>query len=220
MIEILNYTQNPLSHIGRIAGICWNSDVSTSEKNKKRAINCINNEHGRVMEYVDIEIVISEYSARMIRELYTSIIGVSRLQESTRYVDCTKFDYYIPDTILNNIDALKEYHRTMNNIKIGYENLLKLGIAKEDIANVLPLGMYTKIVLKINLRALDTLFETRTCTRAYKEYRLFMQELKSKLSRLGDEWKYICDNVLKTKCDKSGVCSEKFSCHRHPQVNN
>jgi len=215
MIRIINYTKNPISYMGEVAGICWGSDTTSLDKNSKRGMSCIKANHGRVMEYPDITIEIDEYSARMIRELYTSIVGVTRLQESTRYVNCSKFDYYIPNSIKNNDSALALYENLMEIIGLNYDQLEILGIPKEDIANVLPIAMYTKVVLKINLRALINLYEVRECSRVYKEYRNFMTELKQKLSELDVEWAWLCDIEFKCSCEKDGICKENKSCLRN-----
>ena len=42
----------------------------------------------------------------------------------------------------------------MGNIQNAYKQLEDLKIPKEDIANILPLGMESKMVLKINARAI------------------------------------------------------------------
>lgn len=215
MIKVIDYTENPISHMGKIAGICWGSDTSSSDKNLKRGMDCIKANHGRVFEYSDITIEIDKYSARMIRELYTSIIGVSRLQESTRYVNCSDFDYYTPNSIKNNDSALALYENLMEIIGLNYNQLETLGIPKEDIANILPLGMHTKVVLKINLRALINLYEVRECSRVYKEYRDFMKELKEVLSKLDLDWKWLCENEFKCSCEKTGICRELKSCGRN-----
>ncbi|MDY6154529.1 MAG: FAD-dependent thymidylate synthase, partial [Terrisporobacter sp.] len=78
MIKIIKYDNNPITSIGEVAGICWGADTKDKTKNYKRGIDCLKNNHGRVMEYTDIEVVIEGYSARVIRELYTHIIGTSR----------------------------------------------------------------------------------------------------------------------------------------------
>lgn len=215
MIKIIEYTHNPISYMGKVAGICWGSDTESSDKNLKRGMTCIKANHGRVMEYPDVTLEIDEFSARCIRELYTSIIGVSRLQESTRYVNCSDFDYYIPESIANNNSALMTYKVLMDNIADAYTELEELKIPKEDIANILPLGMHTKIVFKINLRALINLNEVRDCSRVYKEYRNLMTELNSKLSTLDDEWLWLCKNEFKCSCEKTGVCNEVKSCGRY-----
>ena len=40
-IEIIKLTENPLQHIGKVAGTCWNAPIDNSEQNIKRAKNCI-----------------------------------------------------------------------------------------------------------------------------------------------------------------------------------
>ena len=102
-IELLDgTTENPLQKMGFNAGVCWDAPLDDKEKNIKRAISCIKAGHGRVMEYVDIELVISDVSARCLRELYTHIGGApTRLQASTRYIsEQSGFDFYTPPKII------------------------------------------------------------------------------------------------------------------------
>jgi thymidylate synthase (FAD) len=209
MIKVISYTHEPLSLMGEVASFCWNSKPS-----KEIAIKCIKSNHGRVLEFPDVLISIEGYSARMVRELFRHVIGTTFLQESTRYVNCKNFDYYTPNSIKQNEDAYNAYADIMENISDFYECLENQKISKEDIANILPLGMMTKVVYKINLRALSHLFELRTCTRAYVEFRDFMEELRVVLSSLDDDWKYIIDNFAKTKCEITKSCIEDKSCGR------
>ncbi len=198
-----------------MAGVCWNSPIDDPEKNIKRAKECVVSGHGRVLEYVDIEICISEYSARAIREYYTHIGGgPTRLQESTRYVNCEKFGYFTPPTVKGNADAL--YAECMDFIKEKYAALLEAGVSKEDAANILPLGMYTKIVDKRNLRNMVSLMNQRLCSRAYVEIRALANEIKSSLAAYSPEWEWICNNLFVPKCDVSGFCIEKKTCGRRP----
>ena len=148
---------------------------------------------------------------------YTHIIGTSKLQESTRYIDCSKFDFYTPNSIKNNADADEVYNNIMDNIKETYTALIGLGIKKEDVANILPLGMSTKIVLRINVRALIHMFELRSCTRAYIEYRQLMNDMKKQLSSLDQEWDTLCKNYFKTKCIKLCYFNERYSCGMMPK---
>ena len=212
MIRIIKATENPLSFMGEVASACWGSTSS-----KQIGIDCIESGHGRVMEYPDITIKISEYSARVVREIYTHIIGTTRLQESTRYIEYGDFEYFTPDSIKNNEEAKFEYDSLMHSISINYKTLQELGVPKQDIANILPLGMTSTIVLKINLRAILHMAELRTCNRAYHEFRDFMNELELELHDLDEEWKYIMENYYKTKCDIIGYCTEKNSCGRMPK---
>ncbi|WP_191013885.1 FAD-dependent thymidylate synthase [Treponema zioleckii] len=218
MIEIFDSTDKyPLQKIGKYAGVCWNSPIDDAEKNIKRAKDCIISGHGRVLEYVDIEMCITGYSARAIREYYTHIGGApTRLQESTRYVNCDNFQYYIPQTT-KTPEAEKIYKETMEFIRKKYGELLEAGVSKEDAANVLPLGMMTKIVDKRNLRNMINLMNQRLCTRAYLEIRTMANEIKKALSEYSDEWKWICDTLFVPKCDVSGFCTEKKCCGRRPK---
>jgi len=211
MIKVLNYTKNPLSLMGECASDCWDSTPSP-----QIGIHCIESGHGRVLEYPDIIVVIDGYSARVIREIYTHIIGVTRLQSSTRYIQYGNFDYLIPEKIKSNQKALDTYKYFMQFTSMVYKDLEKYGIPKEDIANILPLGMISKIVLKINARAILHMAENRTCNRAYWEFRKFMKELLGVVSELDDEWKTII-GYAKTKCEVTGYCLEKNSCGRMPK---
>lgn len=212
-IKIIDITKNPLQRIGEVASACWNSSAPTLEHKKQIAIDCINSGHHRPMESIHITMIIEGYSARMIRELYTHIGGMPmRLQESTRYVDCSHFNYYTPDSIKNNSLAHDEYISLMDEIQRVYFYLQNQNIPKQDIANILPLGMMTKIIFDVNLRNLLHMAEVRLCNRALKEYRDFMQELKQVLNKVDDEWDYIIKHYYKSKCDILGYCNEKNSC--------
>ena len=165
--------KNPLSLIGERAGICWNADVSDDEKNIKRGISCIEAGHGRTMEFVDVHMIIDGFSARVMREYYRHVGGLTPyLQASTRYIDYKDFDVIRPASIERNKEALVEFNMTVKNLRKSLEALKTLGVPNEDVANLLPLGMATKCIEKRNLRNLVDMSHVRKCTRAYHEYRL------------------------------------------------
>ena len=205
MIKVLNATKNPIQFIGKVAGCCYGSK-DEPQANYKRGLKCIKDGHGRAMEFVDVTLEIDEVSARMIRELGRHVIGTSYLQASTRYITYDNFDYYTP----KNLKDDKEYHITMQNILASYQSLVEKGMPKEDVANLLPLGMNTKIVLKINYRALLHMAEVRMCERAYIEFRDFMKELIKTISEVDEEWAELM-TFMKPKCK---ICTEKENCPR------
>lgn len=84
-VTIQRFTyKNPISMIGEEAGVCWGADTSDPEKNYKRGLDCLENEHGRTFEFPDVYMILDGYSARVIREWYTHIGGApTRLQAST-----------------------------------------------------------------------------------------------------------------------------------------
>lgn len=151
-IEIIRITEHPLQLIGQCTGVCWNAPVDDPEKNRKRAISCIKAGHGRVLEFPDYIAAIDGYSARCMREIYTHLAGgPTRLQSSTRYVDEHGFKFYTPESCKGH----SEYDATMETIQAAYSDLVgHIGVPKEDAANILPLGMASKMVWKGNLRML------------------------------------------------------------------
>ena len=224
-IQILSITNNPLQFIGRCAGICWNAPVDDPEKNIKRAKDCIESGHGRVEEFPDISIVLDGESARMMRELYTHIGGgPTRLQSSTRYVNEKDFKHYTPPSC-QKPGVNEVYEDGMQKIAEIYGKLIELGVPREDAANMLPLGMSSKMVWKVNLRTLINFFNLRLCTRALKEIRDFTNELKKVLASVDDEWKWLADSLFVPKCERYKFlnpalcfCNEKKGCGRHPYI--
>lgn len=215
MITIINTIKDPISYIGTMAGVCWGADITNPQKNYQRGLDCIKSDHGRTLEFVTIDMVIEGYSARVIREYMRHVGGgLTVLQESTRYVNEGEFSFVTPDSISKNSNALNEYHICMNAIKNCYKRLQKLNIPKEDIANVLPLGMHTKLVDHKNLRNLSDMSKKRLCSRAYHEYRKLMMEIMKELSNYSDEWKTVIGLLFKPQCEYLGRCPEIKSCGR------
>lgn len=212
-------TKNPITLMGERAGICWGSDLSDDVKNYKRGLDCLVSGHGRVLEYVNVEMVLDGYSARVIREWYTHIGGSpTRLQASTRYINYKDFSYVIPPKVEANPEAKEKYMQAMREITTICSDLEEnCGIPREDAALLLPLGMTTKIVDKRNVRNLIEMSHQRMCTRAYWEYRALMQDICKALSDYSDEWKYLVDYFFMPKCEVSGYCTERKTCGRKPQ---
>ena len=218
MVKLLNYTEYPLQTIGQCAGDCWGASLDDKEKNIKRAKNCIASNHGRVLEYADFTVELSEYSIKVMRELYTHIIGTTRTQESTRYVPLNNFKFVTPPKIANNIEAKENYENLMSLISDNYAKLIEMGIPKEDASMILPLSTHTKVVLKMNVRALQHFCNMRLCNRAYWEIRQLTRELINELAKINDEWKFIVDTLCVPNCVAMGYCpeSKKISCGIKP----
>ena len=217
IIVLPETTKEPITLIGKRAGICWGADISDDTKNYNRGLDCIKSNHGRTLEYVNIELVLDGYSARAIREYYTHIAGShTRLQASTRYINYKNFDYVIPPSV-KKFGGEEIYKETMDIISENCQKLEQLGIPREDSAMLLPLGMSTKIVDKRNLRSFIDMSRQRECTRAYWEFREMFNDIKKALADISDEWKYLIDTQFMPKCEYLGYCPEKKSCGRVPK---
>lgn len=212
-------TKNPLTLIGERAGVCWGADTTDPEKNRKRGVDCIESGHGRVMEFVNVEMVLDGYSARVMREWYTHIGGApTRLQASTRYIDYENFDFVTPQSIRDNEQAKERYAYVMNQIAMALFSLEHWGIPREDAAMLLPLGMTTRIVDKRNLRNLIDMSRQRMCNRAYWEFRELFRDISIALVNYSEEWGWIVNNCFYEKCVEKGFCPEKHGCGKYPKA--
>ena len=106
------------------------------------------------------------------------------------------------------------YNDCMKLIARSYQQLLKLGVPKEDASMLLPLGMTTKMVWKIGLRELIDFISKRSCTKAFWEIRDICEDIKNELIQYSDEWEYLVTNYFKTKCEVYKSCFETFPCFK------
>lgn len=218
-------TKNPITLMGARAGVCLGANVSDDEKNYKRGLDCIKSGHGRVMEFVNVEMIIDGYSAKVLREYYTHIGGSpTRLQASTRYINYSKgdgFNYTTPKSIDTN-GCWLVWSELMNTINDTVKLLIDEGVPVEDATMALPLAYSSKMVDKRNLRNLVDMSRQRMCSRAYWEYRELFNDICNALREYSDEWKWIVDNLFHAKCDEVGYCTETKSCgrrHKKEEIN-
>lgn len=218
-VTILNETiKYPLSFMGSVAGIAYNSDISIQEKNQKRGLNCVRAGHGRMWEFCDIFMKIEGYSVRVMREFMRHVgDGLTAIQRSTRYVNESDFGYYIPKYFYkeNNEVDFDAYTDIMSDISITYEEMLQRGVPKEDAANILPLGLDTVVVVKHNARTMIQMAEVRLCNRAYEEYRQLMKDIIIALGEYSEEWSLVVQEFFKCKCDKLEYCEEEYCCGKY-----
>lgn len=212
---------DPITLIGMQAGVCYGADIANLEKNYRRGIDCLQSDHGRTFEFVDVYMILKGYSARVIREWYTHIGGApTRLQASTRYIDYAKgFDYISPESISTNTDAAYVYETTMARVREAMQILERMGIPRQDIANLLPLGMTTEVVDKRNVRNLIDMSRQRECSRALPEFREMFSDIKNALSEYSEEWRTLINMKFMPKCKAIGYCPESVSCGRKGNSN-
>ena len=212
-------TRNPITLIGKRAGVCWGADTTDDEKNYKRGLDCIESGHGRTLEFVRVDMILDGYSARVMREWYTHIGGApTRLQASTRYIDYGKFEYVMPPSIRNNQDAKDCYQDCMEMLRYDLKYLVEHeGIPREDAAMLLPLGMCTRVVDSRNLRNLIDMSRQRMCNRAYWEFRELFGDIIIALVNYSKEWAALV-KYMQSKCDVLRYCPEKHGCGRWPKI--
>lgn len=214
--------KDPISLMGRRAGICWGADITDEKKNYKRGLECIENNHGRVLEFPDVHMFFDGYSAKCLREYYTHIGCLpSRLQASTRYIDYSKgegFSYTTPHTIAKNEKVLAEWKdimQTINSLISRFINEYKIPV--EDATMALPIAYSSKMVDKRNPRNLIDMSRNRMCSRAYWEFRELFNDIIIALKNYSDEWATLIELEFMSKCEYLGFCPEKYSCGKKPK---
>lgn len=211
-------TKNPITLIGKRAGYCYGADVTDENKNLARGFDCIERKHFRCLEYVNVEMILEGYSARVIREWYTHIGGgPTRLQASTRRINYKDFPYVVPDSIKEKFSCEAIYKDCMRYISESLQRLEEAGVPREDAALLLPLGMETTIVDKRNLRNLVDMSRQRMCSKAYHEYRDLFNDILTELAKVSEEWESIIRDLMHPKCEETGFCTEKDGCGRRPE---
>jgi thymidylate synthase (FAD) len=213
-VEIKNITEKPLKVQGGIAGECYNS--KDPQRFQSIAKRCLNEGHGKISEYPDITLSITANS-RLIRQLYTHCVGVSKIQQSTRYIDCVDFEAEVPKGI-DTVEKAMAYRECLDNIKETMRNLKRLGVHHEEYATLLPINYISTTVVKLNLRALIHMFNERSCSCAMYEFRELMKEIKKQILSLGcEEWTWIAEKFFVPKCEVHGSCLEVTRhCGRKP----
>lgn len=210
-------TETPILMIGEEAGICWNAGTLIQEKNYRRGLECLNSGHMRTAEYPQVYMILKGYSARVIREFYTHIAGgPTRLQASTRYIDYNNVEAIVPPSVKKSEEAKDAYENYISIMSDTYKDLEEQDIPREDIANILPIGMTTQVVVRTNLRHLIDMSHQRLCSRAYWEFRQLMLDIMKALCEYSEEWETIVNEYFMPKCDVCGFCTEKRCCGRRP----
>lgn len=222
MITVLpETTRHPITLIGQRAGICWGADTSDAEKNYRRGWDCITSGHGRTLEYVNVELLIDGYSARVMREWYTHIGGApTRLQASTRYINYGEFEHVTPKSISDSGKAAVGVYENCMAIIANTVRMLEIeyGVPREDAAMLLPLGMTTRVVDKRNLRNLVDMSHQRMCNRAYWEFRELFRDISFALVDYSEEWGRVVNTLFYPKCQETQTCHEKNGCGRYPKA--
>lgn len=224
VVTILETTpRNPISLMGSRAAICWGADASDEKKNYQRGYDCMKSDHGRLLEFIPVDIVIEGYSARVMREYMRHVGGgLTCLQASTRYINYNNFEVVVPPSIKNSKETLTTgdtpydlWCRAITEIQFVLEKMQEMGIPKEDSAMLLPLGMTTKLVDHKNLRNLADMSHKRLCKRAFWEFRDLFKDITEALNEYSDEWKEVTSLLFKPTCAVLGHCPEKKGCGRY-----
>ena len=127
-------------------------------------------------EFVDYVFLIEGVSRAFTHQFVRSRQG-SYAQQTMRVLNMGEYDYVYTDRVRNDIRARGLVDIANENIRLAYNELIKLGLPAEDARGILPTNISTNIVAKFNLRAFVDLAKSRTGGRTQGEYQKVMNAM-------------------------------------------
>lgn len=135
--------------------------MELNEHDIKRLIrSCIEMGHLSPIEHVSFTFLIEGISRVTSHQLVRHRIA-SYSQQSHRAVKIDSENFIIPPSIENNPEAKSLFLDAMSRCMDCYNNLLKLGVSREDARYIVPQAVGTSIVVTMNARELLHFFSLR-----------------------------------------------------------
>lgn len=169
----------------------------------------VNAGHGSPFEHASVTFSIQGISRACSHQLVRHRIA-SYSQQSQRYVDLGRGVFIIPPSIFSNQEALTKYDDVLEKIGNVYQELIDMGIPKEDARYLLPNATTTNLIMTMNFRQLFHFFNLRCCSRAQWEIRNLANDML-------DKCKEVYPNIFKNAGAPciSGKCPEgEMSCKK------
>ena len=178
-IKLIAKTPNYLRTCWTAARTCYSADspieLLTQEKTDEEMLRLIDrimkSKHLSVVEHCAMTFAVKDVSRTLLAQYSRHRIGVSLSVQSQRYVSEQSskqtgglFGHVVPHTVMENGEAHAHYMNCMKEIQAAYDDLIALGVAKQDARFVLPGGACTNFVTTLNLRSFMDVYEKRVTT--------------------------------------------------------
>ena len=197
IVKLLNHTPDPENFIGQCASICYDSNTDR-EANIRRAASCITKGHLATLRFAWAVFNVSGISRACSHQLVRHKF-LDYLQRSQRYCKDDNAEFVHPGTAHDTLIS-SAYQSSM----ARYNELLQLGVKKEDARYVLPAGITTELNVSGNFQAWLDFLKLRTEKHAQAEIRQVAKEIGLQLSR-------IAPNIFREYGDMA--CGEKVWDH-------
>ncbi len=214
-VKLIRYTGEPERAAALAARLCY-SPVGVEELDEKlneREVEdfvrkLVKLGHFSALEHVSFTFAVEGVSRVLTHQLVRHRIA-SYSQQSQRYVAERDFEYITPPTIAANAEALKRFEALLEEVKGVYNELVDMGINKEDARYVLPNATETKIVITMNTRSLLNFFSLRCCRRAQWEIRKLADKMLAEVRKVAP----VLFEKAGPTCITHRICNEgKMSC--------
>lgn len=192
-IELLSYYGNDIM-IANVARVSYGKDSSnyTEEQNGKLINYLVNHKHTSPFRHPQLQFRI-KCPIYVERQLHKHQIGISINSISGRYVDFSDSYYHIPigewrkqsksskqgsEGIVDNQERCNQIQsKIIKQAKDYYEELLELGVSKEQARSILPLSLETEFIWTGSLLAFFHMCNLRLKEDTQKETRVIVEKM-------------------------------------------
>ena len=209
-VKLISHTPDPERMVAMSARLCYSpigaeelvENMSESQV-EKLVGKIVEMEHLSTLEHVSFTFAIEGVSRVLTHQLVRHRIA-SYSQQSQRYVSEHDFEYIMPPAVASNKAAKEKFEQLMNTIQNTYNELVELGVHKEDARYCLANAAETKIVVTMNARTLLHFFQLRCCVRAQWEIRHLAELMLAQVKTIAP----LLFKKAGPTCITSNYCSE------------
>ena len=178
-VTLVQHTPNPEEHIGLLAGICYGKTGEQSpEQCIKRATHCVTKGHLSTLRFAHATFLVEDIS-RICSHQFVRSKHLDFLQRSQRYCNEERMKMIIPNTIDDKYgDQARAYVTAAVSL---YDDLIELGIKKEDARFFLPQGIGTELLVVGNFQAWYDFIKLRSGKEVQWEIRAVAHEINRQL---------------------------------------
>lgn len=209
-VTLLDCTPEPERVVAMAARLCYSASTAAELKDKmgEEQVAALIGKivamgHASVLEHASFTFGVDGVSRALTHQLVRHRVA-SYSQQSQRYVSAHDFATVMPPTIKGNPLAELKFNAVMEQVKIAYDDLVALGVPKEDARYLLPNAVETKIVVTMNARELRHFFNVRCCHRAQWEIRELAGAMLAEAKRVAP----LLFRNAGASCVESGRCPE------------
>lgn len=212
-VSLIDITNNPIEKIYKAYRICYSKDSWDNIKIKSEKEMCdfivplMMEQHTSPLEHVSFSFAIEGISRACLAQLTRHRTFKFNVQ-SQRYVDGKNFDFVMP-----NLDYVKHFSSKIQakdiiedvfkDLSELYDELITLGVKKEDARAILPQATTCNLIVTMDLNNFRNFLRQRKCIHAQKEIRelaFTMIDLLKPHIPFVDYKVLLCEQGLCNKC--------------------
>lgn len=208
MIQIGKGYIKYLKHSGSVRDIAECAAMSydkadadrTDKKCQDMAMSLLTKGHGSPFEQASVQFDVYA-PIFVLRQWMRHRVGWSYNERSMRYITPSELEFYVPevldkvwtrdeydaDVVVRHKTAYRQHYKTLCEESVSlYKQMLEDGIPREQARAILPVGLYSKVRMTANLRAVFHFVNLRSDKHAQPEIQKFSDALREMCRNISD----------------------------------